>query len=511
LEDNTAPIDLNKIGIGRIAYDDRQVAPGATTNTLIWTIDAAEVQMLANAGIDHVTRAILLKSNDIIYPDIFVIFNSGKISLENKTVTANMHLSEKIIAEYWYNSGAFTNGTDEIHTNVVTPEENSSAVNVPNTAWKPVNFENIFRNVFLKNFNGNTPADWITFDGAPTSITGQPFVASNMKFDIVFDASNVGKIYKGYLDAGDARSFKMKLSANKKTMTATLLDENGNETLNVQDVAKIVGTWNGTTADYLNLQNMRIQLQKTEYAKALLNYVDHLEIGQANVLNATIAIVPRTQNGNDPLVMDGEMISSAIKYNVGQTVVYCPIKIENYKFDVRFLRPISIDKTEDTEIEDATSKTDGAQVIKLSELVKGYTDFRGTATLSNWKVASPGVKYDYETYYAPDAANVFEIKVQGFDPIANFINHYLSENENVLTDLNKQNRPAGQEWVRLKDVSELIDFKITGTDEITYLNNSATVQEFNIKIPVAITYYWGTIYDKVNVHVKKTQGNARQF
>ena len=81
----------------------------------------------------------------------------------------------------------------------------------------------------------------------------------------------------------------------------------------------------------------------------------------------------------------------------------------------------------------------------------------------------------------------------------------------MLTDLNKQNRPAGQEWVRLKDVSELIDFKITGTDEITYLNNSATVQEFNIKIPVAITYYWGTIYDKVNVHVKKTQGNARQF
>jgi len=506
---------LNRYKVGIIEYHDNNLNPGAATNTLSWKIASPVIQELAGKGIETVTRAILLKSDDTAnYPDIYVMFTTGKIGLENKTVSLNMNLSKNIIAEYWYESGKFTNGIAEIHTNVITPEESKAdhEIHAGDDAWKPVKFENYFRNVFLKNFQGNTPEDWFTLEGDVPAGNTHPFVKTGLKFAILFDKWNVNKIYKGYLDAGAARSFKMKLSADKKTLTATLLSPNGVETNNTQDVAKIVGNWDGTTEDYINLQKMRIELQKTEYAKALLNYVDHADIDQDGVLNAKVCIVPLTQKGAVALDQDGDIVKGAVWYEAKNT--WCQIAVKDYQFDVRFLRPISIDKTEDTIIEDATSTVDHAQVIKLSKLIKGYTDFRGTKTKANWKQNRNRFEektwsaLDYETYYSPDGQTDFTINVQGFTPIEKYLGHYISENDNVLTNLNKQYRDSANEWVKLSEVSQLIDFKITGADEITYLNLGSTVQEFQIRIPVALEYYWGTIYDKVTVTVKKTQGNA---
>jgi hypothetical protein len=506
---------LNRTYIGTIEYHDNTTDPGAATNTLSWKIPASVIQQLATKGIATVTRAILLKSDDTAnYPDIYVVFKSGKIGLEDKTVSLNMNLTKNIIAEYWYESGKFTNGTAEIHTNVVTPEENPNDKDIHSgpSAWKPYEFRNVFSNVFLKNFAASTPQDWLTFEGDAPATGFGPFVKANMKLALVFDEWNAGKIYKGFLDAGAARSFKIKISDDKKTLTATLLNLNGTETTRIQNVAKIVGNWDGTTADFLNLQKMRIELQKTEFAKALLNYVDHLDIDQQYVLNAKVAIVPLTEKGAAAQTQSGNTIIGAI-WNAGNNS-WCKIEVKDYQFDVRFLRPISIDKTEDTVIEDATSATDQAQVIKLSELVKGYTDFRGTKIFANWKqnrdITKPfwNGNLDYETYYSENDKVDFTINVQGFTPIEDFLGHFISENDNVLTNLNKQNRPAAEEWVKLNEVSQLIDFKITGIDEITYLNNSATVQEFQVRIPVALNYYWGTIYDKVTITVKKTQGSA---
>ena len=89
-------------------------------------------------------------------------------------VTANR------INEYWYThdysaEGPFLMGTEEIHTNVKTPEEaDQSGMGDGNyLTWKPLVFQNEFKNVFLKNFQGGNFADWMTFEGAPTVI-GQP-------------------------------------------------------------------------------------------------------------------------------------------------------------------------------------------------------------------------------------------------------------------------------------------------------------------------------------------------
>ena len=91
---------LNRTKIGVIEYHDNNLNPGATTNTLSWKIASPVIQELAGKGIETVTRAILLKSDDTAnYPDIYVMFTTGKIGLENKTVSLNMKLSQNIIAE----------------------------------------------------------------------------------------------------------------------------------------------------------------------------------------------------------------------------------------------------------------------------------------------------------------------------------------------------------------------------------------------------------------------------
>jgi hypothetical protein len=146
----------------------------------------------------------------------------------------------------------------------------------------------------------------------------------------------------------------------------------------------------------------------------------------------------------------------------------------------------------------------------LSALINGYKDFRDAWKIgetrqidvdeNNQPVYGPDA-LDYETYYAPDGRNDFNVAVQGTLRVGDFI----SANENVTTNLNQADPNT---FVPLKDVSSIIDFKLTATDEITYVNNQATVQDFKVQIPVAIEYYWGTIYDKVTIHVKKTQSNA---
>ena len=42
---------------------------------------------------------------------------------------------------------------------------------------------------------------------------------------------------------------------------------------------------------------------------------------------------------------------------------------------------------------------------------------------------------------------------------------------------------------------------------LTYKNNGNNVQAFKIKIPVIVTYKWGTVKTAVYMDVKSTEGN----
>ncbi len=544
---------LSQAKVGKIFYDFGGTNAGLGTSILKWDIDQLEIRALATAtpkalsDDNTMTRAILLKSNNPAnYPDIYVIFKSGEIKLENKEVVLNVGVTAHRINEYWYThdydaAGPFQMGVEEIHTNVITPEEgDQSGMNDGQFhIWKPVVFENWFMNVFLNNFRDGTFTEWLNFEGKP-SVAGQPFAATNVEMAMIFADEGNGD-YSGKLDAGKATTFVVKningtaTNATDKTLTSLYARKKSDIDVpsSYQKIASLQGTWTGKPYNYTGQQSMKIALEKTEYAKALLNYVAPDGIIAKDVLKATVAVVPKNtaargfnhlaavktlSNGaevyadwtSQPVSVDKDgNYLSAVQYRTGTDengnaeYTYCPIKLKDYKFDVRFLRPISLDKMNSVVIEDATSSTDRAQVIKLSDLISGYTDYRGGnfGSAANWKVVPPDA-IDYEEYYAPDGLNKFKVNVQGLT-----IGQFLSDNREVETNLNQATPDT---WEQLSKVSAALNFKVTGPDELTYYNNGSTVLEFKVRIPVEIEYYWGTIYDKVEITVKRTQNSSRK-
>ena len=163
----------------------------------------------------------------------------------------------------------------------------------------------------------------------------------------------------------------------------------------------------------------------------------------------------------------------------------------NNTFDVRFLRPIDIDETNSPEIVDAHAK-DGVekQKIYLKDLVVLYKDWRDV----RFKLTP-----DYEQYYAPVdknklIANIIDIDVD--DP--------LGMNPNVKTTLNGDVQPLSQ----VSQDLQLILREDAAGKYIEYTNNSSSVRDFEVYIPVSVEYYWGTMYEAVTLKVKRTLSNA---
>jgi hypothetical protein len=84
------------------------------------------------------------------------------------------------------------------------------------------------------------------------------------------------------------------------------------------------------------------------------------------------------------------------------------------------------------------------------------------------------------------------------------LNQNLSANPNVKTDLNGKIEPLNQ----VSSDLQLVLREDAAGKYIEYTNNSSNVQSFNIYIPVKVQYYWGTMYDDITLHVKRTLANA---
>ena len=317
--------------------------------------------------------------------------------------------------------------------------------------------------------------------------------------DFFFADENNGAEYKGYLDNGAAKTFVLRNTQiastgdkSKKNLYAKL--KGAPETdASYQKIASI-DYWDGTNG---SLRAMQISLNWGDplqgindpgrYAKALLNYKSHNKLAEEGVLKAKVAIyaVTTTRHANP-----AEDLVNPVVY----TTTKCPLELENNTFDVRFLRPIDIDDTNNPVIEDAHAK-DGVekQKIYLKDLVTRYKDWRDVK-----------FKYspNYEQYYAPVNEDVLEATVAGVN-----IDDFLSTNDAVKTTLN------GEPAVKLSDVTDQLQLILRedypgGDKYIEYTNNSSSVRDFDIYIPVAVEYYWGTMYDDVILTVLRTKDNA---
>ena len=83
------------------------------------------------------------------------------------------------------------------------------------------------------------------------------------------------------------------------------------------------------------------------------------------------------------------------------------------------------------------------------------------------------------------------------------------QNNNTLDQKVKQSTISNQVLFRaVKDASA------TGNDKYGYLlyeNLSSTVQTFTVRVPLEVTYEWGTVVTFADVKIKNTHSNAKRF
>jgi hypothetical protein len=77
-------------------------------------------------------------------------------------------------------------------------------------------------------------------------------------------------------------------------------------------------------------------------------------------------------------------------------------------------------------------------------------------------------------------------------------------NPNVKTTLNGDVQPLSQ----VSQDLQLILREDAAGKYIEYTNNSSSVRDFEVYIPVSVEYYWGTMYEAVTLKVKRTLSNA---
>lgn len=193
-----------------------------------------------------------------------------------------------------------------------------------------------------------------------------------------------------------------------------------------------------------------VEMSKDAKALELLNAYSPKEL--ANVLTARVAV------------------KSSLCWGAG-------IKINNNEFDVKFIRPISVESAT-AEFTDAVATTS-----KVNLTFKNWNGFDFTDP--NRAFAST----DYFAYY-----KVSKIEL---------------DTDKATTDLNGNSNDL------LKKVTSLIELKYTAPTEnpiqankygtLTYNNNGLTVGTFHITIPAKITYEWGVLNTEVVVTVKESQ------
>lgn len=193
-----------------------------------------------------------------------------------------------------------------------------------------------------------------------------------------------------------------------------------------------------------------VEMSKDAKALELLNAYSPKEI--ANVLTARVAV------------------KSSLCWGAG-------IKINNSEFNVKFIRPISVESAT-AEFTDAVATTS-----KVNLTFKNWNGFNFTDP--NRAFAST----DYFAYY-----KVSKIEL---------------DTDNAKTDLNGNSNDL------LKNVTSLIELKYIAPTEnpiqankygtLTYNNNGLTVGTFHITIPAKITYEWGVLNTEVVVTVKESQ------
>ena len=319
ITDGKATALTEKIGTASSITDKGTDPDGTKSSTLKWemTSEQAYKFFVTDKGAGK-NIAIRYKSKDkAIGPDVYVEFIAGT-KLEGTLPSASLDLDALKNPTIWSEkNGKAASGKYEYDINVDSPNDKNVVAN----GDKP--FEKTLAEAFL----GNTLAAKDIIKSVNDYTATKDYDPSKLTTDLVFDASNNNKEFKGLSD----KTYVMSVGDNGKTLYANVKGQTAKTA-----VVKITG-------DDVNSQ--KAVYQETAAAKDLLNYKAHNELDD-NTLTAVIGIIAKNSCGKE-------------------------LPLTGNTFNVRFLRPINISNNE-ASIEDAGDK---AQVINLMSLMK-FTDYR---------------------------------------------------------------------------------------------------------------------------------------
>ncbi|MDO4180186.1 MAG: PL29 family lyase N-terminal domain-containing protein [Bacteroidales bacterium] len=519
---NGKPIyaSATEIGVIKELKDD-----GAeTTNVLSWTLDRNDFVQCVNDDtypeveeiryVKYAPKKYLGNSNFNVEP----VYLPIKITLRYpKAIMANK------IAKYWYadnsmndaNSVLPTNERKNLHANVEVPGTTTDIkaadcdfyfeldsrfeLNITGhsdfgqwysgytLSWQPGDV------CFARNENAPTftldPAAWSPAKSWNTPANFPSFVNEELVYYYYFTLANNGRTVEGVSGTTYTLSVDNTVANNNVMLfTETNPYEYKNRTLKANGTV-IAELHYNLEAGHIRKHGVWLELKNNDAAKDLLNLPTEWK---AKVTDTQAAI---------------ELLSKTLDVNIGVATfnkdcgAYLPL-VDN-TFNVEILKPVYAEPDKEINFVDAHDGGTAGTEVYLADLVKFY----------DWR------QYDF----APnnlDYYNYYEVSDISVNP------------EDIMTDINGTMQP-------LKDTSLDVEFHVirggvrvdngyvtttaanipsTGITwaqlqehfgKLTYTNNTGTVVNFDIKVPVKITHKWSQkdFVVWVNGHVGRTEAN----
>lgn len=459
---------------------------GAHMQVLKWTITADDIlAMYAADNFKNVDPETGLNTNQLdVYvkfagaKDVWVHFfiPAGKIHFAKASINNNKTLS------YWFALNSSASGMKETHANVTVPNTQKDDCAFVWDILAAFDGYTIASSIDQKNFpNFAKAAKPEFFFTTPT--TAKP--AENAEFNA--DAKGQWKV-KGNSGA----EYTLQVAADKKSVEAVAKD---GKAIEATTIVKLVTPEAAPAGVEAELIESALEYQQNDVAYDLLNVAGHKELASLQTFTAYLQI-KLVGACYDPFITDGS----------------------DY-FNVKFLRPVDVEKTKNAEVQDAV---DGGSKVNIMDLVS-LVDWRDQSfTSANGLNDKDGEQPEvtYVTYDTPHYINYYEVDL-------------VADVDNAMTDINKPEAEREVILEKAADIEKLVnlkknspaciftftpapDNKITWDGkkfvggEIFYSNNSGNVKLFHIYVPITLNYKWGKNikcgYGVITV--KKTLNNA---
>lgn len=266
--------------------------------------------------------------------------------------------------------------------------------------------------------------------------------------------NDLGSTYKALADAADVAYRFAALKEQTKTQYVT---DNGTYNITVSGDGSTIQAAGATLAT-IDAKDGKITIAKNDVSKAIINSYGENDL--ANALTLSVEIVPSTCTpaNNDKLIV-----------------------LNNNKLDVKVIKPIFVT---DTEVEDM--ELNNASTLTRNVFLE-FKDFNGYDPQTFWDNSMNNV--EFWKFYGVTSIKCDETKIE-----TNYTGQWTSVDKSVFTV--EYTEPVG-------------DIKLNNMGKVT-LNqvNMSRANSFDVRIPLTITYSWGTLTATVNVHVKAAPGKS---